>query len=256
MSLPKLSIPLLLSLILACSSPQVDTLDKIKESGKFLIGTDATYPPFESQDLQSGEVAGFDIDLMKAICQKLGVQPEFIVVPFDGIIPGLNNHKYDAIISAFTITVAREEVIDFTDPYYVAGQVIAVPLRDTVIKEMTDLEGKRIGAQLGTTGEMLAKQITRGEVISFDNISAAFIDMENGKLDAIINDKPTSQMIIKVRRSAKIVGPLLTKESYGIAVRQGDKRLLEALNMALQQFREEGVLEELNRRWITSPGGK
>jgi polar amino acid transport system substrate-binding protein len=254
--LPKLSIPLLLSLILACSSPQVDTLDKIKESGKFLIGTDATYPPFESQDLQSGEVAGFDIDLMKAICQKLGVQPEFIVVPFDGIIPGLNNHKYDAIISAFTITVAREEVIDFTDPYYVAGQVIAVPLRDTVIKEMTDLEGKRIGAQLGTTGEMLAKQITRGEVISFDNISAAFIDMENGKLDAIINDKPTSQMIIKVRRSAKIVGPLLTKESYGIAVRQGDKRLLEALNMALQQFREEGVLEELNRRWITSPGGK
>ncbi len=251
MSLSKFSFLLLPSLILACSSPQVDTLDKIKESGKFLIGTDATYPPFESQDLQTGEVAGFDIDLMKTICQKLGVQPEFIVVPFDGIIPGLNNHKYDAIISAFTITVAREEAVDFTDPYYVAGQVIAVPVRDTVIRNMGDLEGKRIGAQLGTTGEMLAKQITRGEVISFDNISAAFIDMENGKLDAIINDKPTTQMIIKVRRSAKIVGPLLTKESYGIAVRQGDNKLLEVLNSALQQLKEEGVLEELNKKWIS-----
>ena len=75
-------------------------------------------------------------------------------------------------------------------------------------------------------------------------------------MDAIINDKPTSQMIIKVRRSAKIVGPLLTKEAYGIAVRQGDKKLLEAINLALQQLKEEGVLEELNRKWIASTGNK
>ena len=239
-----------LFLIFACSSQPTDTLDKIKKSGKLLIGTDATYPPFESKDIQTGEVAGFDIDLMKAICQKLGVRPEFVIVPFDGIIPGLNNNKYDAIISSFTITVAREEVVDFSEPYYVAGQAIAVPLGDTVTKNLDDLIGKRIGTQLGTTGEMLAKQVPGAQVISFDNISVAFIDLENGKLDAILNDKPTSQMIIKVRRSAKIVGPLLTKEAYGIAVRQGDKKLLEAINLALQQLKEEGVLEELNRKWI------
>ena len=245
-----------LFLIFACSSQPTDTLDKIKKSGKFLIGTDATYPPFESKAIQTGEVAGFDIDLIKIICQRLEVKPEFVIVPFDGIIPGLNNNKYDAIISSFTITVAREEVVDFSEPYYVAGQAIAVSLRDTVIKDFPDLEKKRIGTQLGTTGEMLAKQVPGAQVISFDNISAAFIDLENGKLDAIINDKPTSQMIIKVRKSAKIVGPLLTKEAYGIAVRQGDKKLLEAINLALQQLKEEGVLEELNRKWITSPGNR
>ena len=70
-----------LLLIFACSSQPIDTLDNIKKSGKFLIGTDATYPPFESKDIQSGEVAGFDIDLIKAICQKLGVQPEFVIEP-------------------------------------------------------------------------------------------------------------------------------------------------------------------------------
>ena len=255
MSFKNISLLLILALILACSSPPVDTLDKIKKSGKFLIGTDATYPPFESKDTHTGEVVGFDIDLMQAVCQKLGVETEFIIVPFDGIIPGLNNNKYDAIISSFTITVAREEVVDFSEPYYVAGQAIAVPLRDTVIKDLPDLENKRIGTQLGTTGEMLAKQVPGAEVISFDNISAAFIDMENGKLDAILNDKPTSQMIIRVRRSAKLVGPLLTKEAYGIAVRQGDKKLLEGINLALQQLKEEGVLEELNRKWI-NPAAK
>lgn len=244
---------LTLSLVLACSSSPPDTLDKIKNSGKFQIGTDATYPPFESKDIQTGEVAGFDIDLMKALCQKLRVEPEFIVVPFDGIIPGLNNHKYDAIISAFTITVAREGVVDFSDPYYVAGQAIAVPLRDTTVKTWEDLTGKRIGSQLGTTGEILAKQVPGAEVISFDNISAAFIDMENRKLDAIINDRPTSQMIIKVRKSAKIVGPLLTKESYGIAVRQGDRRLLDGINLALQGLEDEGILEQLQRKWISFP---
>lgn len=245
---------LLGSLILACSSARVDTLDKIKKSGKFLIGTDATYPPFESKDLQTGEVTGFDIDLMKAICQKLGVEPEFITVPFDGIIPGLNNHKYDAIISSFTITVDREEVVDFSEPYYVAGQAIAIPRTDTLVKGIENLTGKRIGTQLGTTGEILAKQIPRAEVISFDNISAAFIDMENGKLDAIINDRPTSQMIINVRRSAKIVGPLLTKESYGIAVRQGDSKLLEAINAALKQLNDEGEIGQLQKKWISSTG--
>lgn len=256
MSLKYLSLLVGLSLILACSSAPQDTLEKIKRTGKFQIGTDATYPPFESKDTKTGEIVGFDIDLMKAICQKLGVQPDFVVVPFDGIIPGLNQRKYDAIISSFTITVAREEVVDFSEPYYVAGQAIAVPLGDTVVKSLTDLQGKRIGAQLGTTGEILAKQVADAEVISFDNISAAFIDMENVKLDAIINDKPTSQMIINVRRSAKIVGPLLTKESYGMAVRQGEIKLLEAINQALEQLKGEGVLEQLQQKWISSPGNR
>ncbi|MCI0531281.1 MAG: basic amino acid ABC transporter substrate-binding protein [candidate division Zixibacteria bacterium] len=245
---------LILPLVLfsSCSSPKLDTLEKIQKSQKFQIGTDATYPPFESKDTKTGQIVGFDIGLMREICRKIGAEPDFIVVPFDGIIPGLNNNKYDAIISAFTITAEREEVVDFSQPYYDAGQTVAVPVNNTTIHGFDDLRGKTVGTQLGTTGEILAKQIPDAKVISFDNISSAFIDMENGKLDAIVNDKPTSEMIIAVRGSAKLVGPVLTQESYGIAVRQGDANLLKAINTALSELVQEGVLDSLRRVWIAS----
>lgn len=117
-----------LSFILNCSPEKKDTLQRITEQRKFLVGTDATYPPFESKDAQTGKIVGFDIDLMDAVCEKIGVKCEYIVVPFDGIISGLNNNKYDAVISAFTITPEREKIIDFSQPYYNASQSIAVRL--------------------------------------------------------------------------------------------------------------------------------
>ena len=166
---------------------------------KLLVGTDATYPPFESKDVQTGKIVGFDIDLMDAVCEKLGVKCEYIVVPFDGIISGLNNNKYDAVISAFTITPEREKIIDFSQPYYLASQSIAVRLDHQDINSLDDLKGKRIGVQLGTTGELLAKKIEGAEIISFDNIGAAFIDLENGKLDAII--KQTKKIISIIMKS-------------------------------------------------------
>jgi len=234
-----------------CSTKKPDAFQRIIQQKKLLVGTDATYPPFESKDVSTGKIVGFDIDLMDAICDKLGVKCEYIVVPFDGIISGLNNNKYDAVISAFTITPQREKVIDFSEPYYQASQSIAVRLDQQKINSLIDLKAKKVGVQLGTTGELLAKKIEGAEIISFDNIGAAFIDLENGKLDAIINDKPTSQRIIALKGNAKIVGPDLTSENYGIAVRKGEKRLLEAINNALTSLQLSGELEDLNNKWFS-----
>lgn len=243
---------LLLTLILitACSPQPKSNWEKIKTSGKLRIGTDATYPPFEYNDDRTGEVIGFDIDLMRAICRDLELKPDIIVVPFGGIIPALRAAKYDCIISAMTITADRLEAVDFSIPYYSAGQSIAVPLDDTITHSIDDLKGKRIGVQLGTTGEIMAKTIKGAEVISFSNIGAAFIDMENGHLDAVLNDAPTSLRAIKVRRQAQIVGPLLSSEQYGIAVAKANKELLEAINKALRRLLENGVVDSLKSYWV------
>jgi len=235
---------------LNCSKEKPDAFSRVMQEKKLLVGTDATYPPFESKD-ETGKLVGYDIDLMDEICDKLGARCEYVVVPFDGIVSGLNSEKYDAIISSFTITPEREMVIDFSKPYYQASQSIAIRLDQQKINSLIDLKGKRIGVQLGTTGELLAKKVEEAEVVSFDNIGAAFIDLENGKLDAIVNDKPTSQRIIALRGNAKIVGSDLSSENYGIAVRKGEKRLLDAINNSLTSLELSGKLEDLNKKWFS-----
>ena len=217
------------------------------------IGTDATYPPFEVVDSETGEPTGFDMDLIRLVCRRNGWQPEVVVTPFDGIIPGLNGRKYDAVISAMTITPQRSAVIDFSRPYYRAGQTIAVPLDDTLIQGVDDLVGKRVGVQLGTTGELMAKRMDGLHVTSFDNIGAAFIDMGNGNLDAVLNDFPTTQAYIKSHARAKTVGPLLSTEYYGIAVRKGDSTLLGSINRTLEEILADGAYDSLHLTWFGTP---
>ncbi|MBD3298100.1 MAG: transporter substrate-binding domain-containing protein [candidate division Zixibacteria bacterium] len=237
-----------------CSNNNMSGMDRIEETGVLRIGTDATYPPFESIETETGDIVGFDIDLVKEVCRELQCSPEFIVTPFDGIVTGLNTGKYDLIVSSFTITPERSEQVAFSDPYYDAGQALAVPEYDTTIAGVDDLAGHSIGVQLGTTGERLAKNLNNVTVVSFENISAAFIDMENGRLDAVINDRPTTEIFIRKRGTAKIVGPTLTAEKYGMAVRKHDRELLEAVNNALYQIRKDSRYQTIQDRWF-GPGG-
>jgi ABC-type amino acid transport substrate-binding protein len=172
------------------------------------------------------------------------------VTPIDGIVTGLTTAKYDLIVSAFTITPERSAQVAFTSPYYDAGQALAVPEYDTEIGGVGDLRGKSVGVQLGTTGERLAREIDGVRVVSFENISAAFIDMENGRLDAVINDRPTTEIFIRQRATAKIVGPTLTAEKYGMAVRRHDRELLEAINRALYEIRKDNRYQVIHDRWF------
>jgi len=214
------------------------------------IGTDATYPPFETIAPETGEPSGFDIDLITEICRTNNWKPEFIVTPFDGIIPGLMARKYDLVISAMTITERRAAVIDFSYPYYLAGQTVAVPTDDSSIHGIDDLTGKRVGVQLGTTGEIMAKKIDGVHVYSYDNIGAAFIDMDNGNLDAILNDFPTTRAYIDRHQTARTVGDLLSQEFYGMAVRRGDTALLSRVNESLAQVRMDGRYDSIHVHWF------
>ena len=233
-----------------CGVSTEDSLAKIQKSGVLRVGTDATYPPFEWIDTATGQVEGFDVDLVREICRELGCRAEFVVVPFDGIIAGLVSEKYDMIASTFTITPERAKQVAFSDPYYDGGQAIAVPVYDTTTTKVDDLQGKTIAVQLGTTGERRASQIPGAEIIAFENIGAAFIDMENGRVDAVINDKPTTELIIRQRGAAKIVGPTLTAEEYGLAVAHKDKDLLQAINRALAKIKTDGRFESIRAKWF------
>ncbi len=233
-----------------CSVGGGDGLARVTASGVLRVGTDATYPPFEWVDTATGEVEGFDIDLVREICRELGCRAEFVVVPFDGIIAGLVSNKYDMIASTFTITPERALQVAFSEPYYDGGQSIAVPIYDTSTFGVDDLRGKTIAVQLGTTGERRASQIPNAEIIAFENIGAAFIDMENGRVDAVINDKPTTELIIRQRGSAKIVGPSLTAEEYGFAVAKDEKELLAAINRALAKIKADGRYESIRAKWF------
>ena len=144
-------------------------------------------------------------------------------------------------------------MVNFTESYYVAGQTVAVPREDSLIQGIDDLVGKRVGVQLGTTGELMAKRLDGLHVFSFDNIGAAFIDMANGNLDAVLNDFPTTQVYIKSHGTAKTVGEILSTEHYGIAVRKSDNELLVQLNSALEQLRGSGVYDSLHVRWFSVP---
>ena len=246
------AIVLALSLV-ACGSKDNTSADQPLHRTVLRIGTDATYPPFETVNVESGQPEGFDIDLITEICRLYGWTPEFIVTPFDGMIPGLNSGKYDVVISAMTITAARAAVVDFSQPYYLAGQTIAVPVGDTVIHGPSDLAGKRVGVQLGTTGELMAKGMADWQVFSYDNIGTAFIDMANGNLDAVLNDFPTTRAYIKAHGTAKTVGEIMSTEHYGMAVRKGDSTLLGQINTALGRLRESGRYDQLHLKWFGAP---
>ena len=115
---------------------------------------------------------------------------------------------------------------------------------------LDDLKEKSIGVQLGTTGERMAHRVIGAEIFSYENIGAAFIDLENNRVDAVINDEPTSRIIIAERKSAKLVGPRLSDEQYGMAVRPNDTTLVGKINTALIIFEEDGTLDSLKTKWF------
>lgn len=231
-----------------CASRTEETLARVQREGLLRVGTDATYPPFETISTANGEVVGFDADLMRAVAGEIGVKVEFLVVPFDGILAALSAGKYDAVISAMTITPDRARQVLFSEPYYSAGQSVCVR-SDSHLEGIADLPGHRLGVQLGTTGERMAQGVEHAEVVSFDAIGAAFLDLRIGRLDAVISDTPTAALFAREHPEVRLVGTPITRESYGIALRMKDESLKKAVDSALGDLDRSGKIRDLRQRW-------
>ena len=216
------------------------------------VASDIAYPPFEFT--KNGQPVGFDIDLMNEIAKRADLQVEYKNVTFDGIIPGLGNNLYDASISAMTITEEREKQIDFSDPYFNADQSLLVR-SDSPIKSVDDIGDGTVGVQLGTTGELKGQELKQqgkitGEIRTFDTITDAFSALENGQVDAVINDLPVS--LDKANQSdgtLEVVQNIPTGEQYGIAFPEGSD-LVEPVNKALEEIKKDGTYAKIYEKWI------
>ena len=222
------------------------------KSTKYIIATDATWPPFEYVDEQN-QIVGFDIDLMNAIAEEAGIEIEYQNVGFDPLLAGMAQGTYDAAISSITILPDRAENMLFSDPYYVAGQMIVVEKNNTSITGEDSLRGKRLGAQLGTTGEALANDVQGASVKSYNQIGLAIQDLLNGQIDAVICDTPIAEGYANKNTSTlKIVGGSLTTESYGVAVAKGKTELLNKINQGLAAVKANGTIDALVQKWMAS----
>ncbi len=215
------------------------------------IGTEPAFPPFEMKDEATGDLIGFDIDLMKAIGEAAGREVKFISLPFDGLIPALQSKTLDAAISGMTITAERAQTIDFSRPYFKAGLAIAVKEDNDEIQSFEDLAGKRIAVQIGTTGADQAAQVEGATVSTFDGAPLALQELMNGRVDAVVNDLPVTLFAINEAnlQGIKIVGELLTEEYYGIALPKGSEDA-EAINTALGQLIQDGTYADIYRQWF------
>lgn len=227
-----------------------NSLARVKRAGVIVFGSDTTYAPFEWIDPQTGNAVGFDVDLANLLASKIGVKAQIVTADFSGIIPALQTGKFDAIISSLTITDERKKEVDFSDPYYNSGQILAVQSSNNSITKPEDLVGKTVGVQTGTTGEEAAKQIKGAIVKSYPDIQLALSDLEIGRIDAVINDLPVSLYYAKTHPKIKLVGSLFTTEQYGIAFRKDEPELRDAINNALKEIKADGEYSALYKKWF------
>jgi len=222
--------------------------------GKITVASNIAYPPFEFSP--KGRPKGFDIDLMNEIAKRAGFEVRYENVQFDSILRGLDADLFDASISAMSITAERERQLDFSDPYYNADQALLVD-SGSRIKSIEDLSDATVGVQSGSTGQLKggdlydAGQI--GEVKTYRTIGEAFSDLRAGKINGVIYDlSAVHKKLTENEGELRYVESIPTGEQYGIAFPK-DSPLVEPVNQALAEMKEDGTYEKLYKKWIGIP---
>lgn len=221
------------------------------------FATEATYPPFESVDA-NGNVVGFDVDIVQALCAQMQRQCTITNQPWESLIPSLTIGKFDALIGAMSITPAREKVVVFTNPYYQnTGSIVAAKSAHLTLDEAS-LRGKSIGIQGGTTFANYL-QATYGSNITIKNyasIQDALIDLQAGRLAAVMGDTPIILAWLKQHQANyAIIGQPITSQQYfgvgyGIAVQKNNSQLVQQLNQALAAIKANGTYAKIMQRYF------
>ena len=246
----KLLVPALLALVLMISAPAM-------AQKKITIAADATWPPMEFIDANK-QLVGYSIDYMNAAAEAGGYEATLINAAWDGIFAGLINKQYDAICSSVTITEERKKTMDFSIPYFTVRQAVIVP-KDSPVKSLEDLKGKRAGSQISTTGTFAINRAGGIQSVPYDEVGLAVEDLSVGRLDAVVCDDAVAANFImeNERYKEKLkIGAVLSnpedEEYYGVAVRKGDTELLEMINKGIRGVKDSGKEQELIKKWIVT----
>jgi ABC-type amino acid transport substrate-binding protein len=222
--------------------------------GKITVASNIAYRPFEFSP--KGRPKGFDIDLMNEIAKRAGFEVEYENVQFDSILRGLDADLFDAAISAMTITTERERQLDFSDPYFNADQALLVE-SGSRIKTAGDLSEATVGVQAGSTGQLKGEDLHDdgqvGEVRPYRTIGEAFADLRTGEIEGVIYDLSAAhKKVTENEGEIRYVESIPTGEQYGIALPK-DSPLVEPVNQALEDIKNDGTYEELYEKWIGIP---
>ena len=224
---------------------------KKEESAKvYVFATDATWPPLEYID-ESGNLTGFEVELVPMIGEKVGVKMEAKNIPWDTIFAGLANGQYDGVASGVSVTEDRKKTMDFSTPILQAGQVMIVR-NDSKVKGAEDMKGLRVGVQIGTTGDLVLDDydVTRKQ---YDDIGLAIQDMLNGNLDACVCDSLIASDYVlaneNYKNRLKVAGEPFTEEDIAIAVKKGNSELLGLVNKGLEMMKADGSYDALKAKW-------
>lgn len=213
---------------------------------KIVVGTDASFPPFES--VTDGQLVGFDIDIMQAIAEAENLSVQFKHVSFDGLIPGLLNGQIDAIISGMSITEERQRRIMFSEPYFVYGLCIVVKADNNYISKTSHLRKKFVAVEEGSYAAWKAEELP-GTVSYFPDLNRALMALKLDNVHAVLCDFPAAaHMIINEFPDLKIVGEIIEADYFGIAV--NDRQLLEKINRGLKTIMENGVYDQIYQKWF------
>jgi L-cystine transport system substrate-binding protein len=236
----------------AASAGAADLLDTVKSRGTLRIALEGTYPPFNFRDGKTGQMAGYDVDVAKLVCARLGVKPEFVTTEWAAILAGLGAGKYDVIVSQVGITPRRLQAFDFSQPYtYSAPQLIVRRNEETTYKSLADLKGRRVGVGQGSVFEQQARAVPGIEVKSYPAAPENLQDLAFGRIDAALNDSLMVAYLLKnsqlpIRPGAR-VGQV---ERMGIAFRKGNPKFHAAIDKALDAARADGSLKQVSVKWF------
>ncbi len=216
-------------------------------------GSDAAFAPFEYKG-DSGEVEGFDADIIKAIGEAAGIETSIKHVDWDGLFPALEAKDINAIISAMTITDERKEIVDFSDPYFEATQIIAVK-EDSKIASLEELVGKNVGVQQNTTGQFAVEElegVNDDQIKKYPTAPDALMNLQNGLVEAVVGDAPVLLNYITTNPDCglKTITDDFDKEYYGIAITKGDEELLKKINEGLAKIKEDGTYDEIYKKYF------
>ncbi|WP_412029754.1 ABC transporter substrate-binding protein [Deinococcus yunweiensis] len=237
----------LTALALLASTAQARSWDDIKKSGTIRIATEGAFPPFNV--LKGKVLTGFEVDLANQLAAQLGLKVQWVTQPFDNLLIGLNQDRYDFVIASHGITPERQKAVDFSSPHYcTGGAIVTKPGGPTTAAA---LSGKSVAVQVGTTYlENVRKVPGVGDVKTFPKDTDAQAALMAGRVDAWVGDKFTGLDLVKAQKGKVVQGALLFNERIGMAVKKGNTGLLKELNAALTKSLSDGSYAKLSGQYF------
>lgn len=224
--------------------------EQSEKKGTLVMATNAEFPPYEFHD--GGEIVGIDVEIAAAIAAEMGKDFEVEDIAFDSIIPEVQSGKADFGAAGMTVTEDRKQSVDFSDSYATATQVIIVKADNEDIASPDDLEGKTIGVQLGTTGDIYASDIADATIEQYNKGFEAVQALTQNKIDAVIIDGEPAKVFVAENEGLKILDEAFTTEEYAICVKKGNQELLDGINAAIASLKESGELQKIVDKYITA----